>query len=954
MRLLFIILLFATQRFWAQQNPVIDSLTAILQQVKSDKEKAEILAKLSAAYKNVNSEKAMILAEEGISLAHKIKDTASEVMCNIQIALIERERGKFAASLTRLKENLKKVQNTKYYNALSSCYITIGDVYSVLENYDKAIQYYDQAIILNRKDYNREDLVTAINRKANRYMDKGRMKNDTLSFYKAISLYQNAISESPSTTPTRWSINTVVCLADAYNILGQYTHNKSHLFKSLNYSMYSLKLARQIYSKEYQGISYMNLGEVYMSLNQEMKAIHYFDLAAKTYSEIGNKGWLVNANYFLAKSYVAIHLYDQAIVYVKRSIKLAHDQKAIHYLKNNYFLLSEIYQKQGKNDLALESFKLYNAYKDSVLNETSFLNISKLQAELDLTRKDNEIALLTKNTELQKQQLESQKIQQNYLISGIIVLIIILVALLFLFNERRKGMNEILKAKNQAEKAKEAQEQFLANTSHEIRTPMNGIIGMTNHLIETNLTSQQREFVSVIKESSNTLLTLINEILDLSKIIAKKIVFDNAPFEIREVVKGIVRLLEFRTKQKNIKIIVNIDEDIPNTLNGDAVRLKQILLNLLENAVKFTNQGHVKIQVSILKKTDSFFDLQFMVEDTGIGIPENKLSDIFENFTQVNSKTTRKYSGTGLGLAITKQLIEQQGGTINVVSKLNLGSKFSFNIKFDTGHYQNKFSSLSSSAFSIIPNADLSNCHILVVDDNKINQQVAALTLEKWKASVKLASSAQEAFELLKKHDFDLILMDVTMPDIDGFEATRKIRSFEDKKISSLPIIAITAAAFMDDKNKCIAAGMNDYISKPFNPADLLDKLTHLLPKIVKPYSANKVSDLSMLQHRAAGDMVFMKEILESYIQEMPLYIAEMELFLDKKDWQEVSKQAHKMKSPIALMGAMQLKELFSKIEVDASLNRDQDELVKQIRLAQKQCLETVNELKIELDKIKV
>lgn len=949
MRLLIVIFLFTTYGFWAQQNPTVDSLTLILDHAKSPQEKADVLAKLSSAYKNVNSEKAKNLAEEGIRISRQIKDTVSEVMCNIQLALLEREQGKFVASLARLKESLKKVQGTSHYQALSSCYVTIGDVYSVLENYDKAIQYYDQAIFLNRKYYNTEELVTAINRKANRYMDKGRKNNDTSFFHKAIYLYETSLNEAKEMSPKRWSINTIVCLADAHNILGQYTHNTNYLYRSLNYSMQSLQLAQQIYAKEYQGISYMNLGEVYMSLNQEMKAIYYFDLAAKIYTEIGNVGWLVNANYFLAKCYVDIRLYDQAIVYVNRAIKLAQEQRTINSLKNSYYLLSEIYHQQGKNDLALEKYKLYNAYKDSVLNESSSFNISRLQAELDLARKDNEIALLVKNTELQQQQLDSQKTQRNYLITGIVVLVVIITFLLILFNERRKGMNEILKAKNLAEKAKEAQEQFLANTSHEIRTPMNGIIGMTNHLIETDLSHQQREFVSIIKESSNTLLTLINEILDLSKIVAKKIVFENKPFEIREIVKSIVRLLEFRTKEKSIKILVDIDEQIPEVLNGDAVRLKQILLNLLENAVKFTHQGHVKIQIRIQNSNADFFDLKFIVEDTGIGIPENKLSDIFENFTQVNAKTTRKYSGTGLGLAITKQLIEQQGGNISVVSKLNAGSKFTFNIKFDSGHNTNKANVLSTLEFSVIPSADLSQYHILIVDDNKINQQVAALTLEKWHAKTSLVSSAKEAFDLLLCKEFDLILMDVTMPEIDGFEATRRIRAFENKKTAGLPIIAITAAAFIDDKKKCMEAGMNDYVSKPFNPAELLSKLLHFLPQKDKEF---KLSNLATLEQRAAGDVGFLKEILESYIQEMPLYLAEMELFLDSKNWEEVSKQAHKMKSPIALMGAEKLRKIYADIELEALKDKDKSNLTREIHSAQKMCLQTIDELKNALKKL--
>jgi CheY-like chemotaxis protein/HPt (histidine-containing phosphotransfer) domain-containing protein len=356
----------------------------------------------------------------------------------------------------------------------------------------------------------------------------------------------------------------------------------------------------------------------------------------------------------------------------------------------------------------------------------------------------------------------------------------------------------------------------------------------------------------------------------------------------------------------------------------------------------------------LLEDDNDTVNLEFKVEDNGIGIPENKLNAIFENFTQVNSKTTRKYSGTGLGLPITKQLVEQQDGTISVMSKLNVGSVFSFTLRFKKVIINSVENNHHHFNFSVFPKANLSGVQVLIVDDNKINQQVASLTLQKWNAKTIIANGAQDAFGLLEKHHFDLILMDVTMPEIDGFEATKKIRQHSNPRVATIPIVAITAAAFIADKNKCIEAGMNDYISKPFDPTDLLNKIHQLLPRTQDDQTQQPLCDLSLLKDRAAGDTDFMKEILESYIQEMPLYIAEMELFLDKKNWQEVSKQAHKMKSPIALMGAIQLKELFAKIEMEAIVNNDKEILTRQIRTAQKQCLGTVDELKDELQKIKV
>lgn len=952
MRLLFFIFSFFSISLSAQHNPIIDSLTWVYNHASSNKQKAQVLANLSQAYRNIDTRKTRELAYEGIELSRKVADTTSEVLCVIQLALLDRDAGNFVSALSKLKGSLQKVQKSTNYKAISSCYISIGDIYFALENHDEAINYYEQAIAINTKHFDRENLISAMNRKGNRLMDKGRAINDTTYFFMAIKLYQQAEKIAERVMDKHY-VNTIVALADAYNILGQYTQNTHHLYQSLNYSMQSLALAQRIYSKEFQGISYINLGEVYLSLNKGVKAIYYFDLAEKIYASVGNQGWVLNSDAMLGKAYFSLHLYDKAIEYILKATELAKELKNRRYLRDNYLLLSDIYHKQNKYKEAFYYHKLYSDNKDSVLNETTAFDISKLQAELDLERKNNEIELLTKSAELQKQKISSQVTQRNYLLIGICILITLLLITFYFYNERKKGMVEVLKAKHLAEQAKEAQEQFLANTSHEIRTPMNGIIGMTNHLMETSLTAQQKDYVSVIKESSDNLLSLINELLDLSKIIAKKIVFEHKEFDLREIIRGIVRLLEFRTKEKNIQIIFDIDTKIPNTIVGDSIRLKQIILNLVENAVKFTKNGEVRILVKLLHENIDSVELLFNIEDTGIGIPENKLQVIFENFAQVNAKTNRRYSGTGLGLAITKQLIEQQDGSISVTSKLNVGSVFSFNLKFkkvialETENVNHRFN------FSVFPSANLSGYNILVVDDNKINQQVAALTLKKWNIEVMLASSAAEAFALLKQVQFDLILMDVTMPEMDGFEATRVIRNNPDPQVSKVPIIAITAAAFLGDRKKCLMAGMNDYISKPFNPEDLLEKLRVFLT-VDKKFLSEQSCDLSLLRERAAGDNNFIREILQSYIQEMPLYIAEMELHLENKDWAEVSKQAHKMKSPIALMGAVQLKELYSKIETEALISNEKSTLVSIIRSAQAQCLRTVEELKHELDRITV
>lgn len=922
----------------------------VVKTTTNNNQKANALKNLSHEYIDIDASKAYQIGLQAVALAKQINDIDCQVAALSELAILDRNSGNYSKALSTLKEAIKIAETINDTTSISKCFIAVGDVYSTLLNYDKAISYYQEALVLNHSKKNLQ-VITSLSRIGNRLMDKGREANDTNFMLAAIDSYLKAKDIASAIRNNKQYINAYVSLADAYNIFGKTSNNTHHLYESLNNSMLSLQLAQASNLKSAQGISYLNLGEVYLSLNKTVKAIHYFEMAEKTYVPLGSKSWLLNTYELMSKTYYSMRVYDKAIEYINKSIVLAREQKLAKHLRDDYQLLAELYTKQQKYEEACNYYKLHNDYKDSVINETTSFNISRVQTELDIQKKDQEIALLTKSTQAQNQEISANKNQRNYLIILLVVIFIILLVVLFLYRERKKAAFEILKAKELAEKAKEAQEQFLANTSHEIRTPMNGIIGMTNHLIETPLNSEQQEYINAIKESSNNLLSIINELLDLSKIMAKKIVFDKQPFDLELIVKNLVHLLEFRAIEKNIQLKFQIDDSIPKIIIGDAIRLKQILLNLVENSVKFTHNGEIEIMVELLHETEQSIQLQFSVRDTGIGIPANKLNAIFENFTQVNAKTTRKYGGTGLGLSICKQLVEQQGGTISVKSQLKVGSTFSFTLTFSKSKGSTISIDNSINLITNAPQANLNGICVLVVDDNKINQRVALLTLQKWNVKVVLADSAEQAYKILRDENIDIILMDITMPDIDGFEATKHIRTHFDKPKNSIPIVAMTAAAFIGDKEKCLTAGMNDYISKPFAAEDLLQKIKQFLPES----SSNEIhncSDLTLIYERANGDMQFLKEIIECYVLEMPVYINEMDEYLAAKDFMEISKQAHKMKAPIALMGALSLKELYSDIELGAKQKKNLDELAKQIAIAKDLCLKTVVELNNELKKL--
>ncbi|MBA3683085.1 MAG: response regulator [Bacteroidetes bacterium] len=392
--------------------------------------------------------------------------------------------------------------------------------------------------------------------------------------------------------------------------------------------------------------------------------------------------------------------------------------------------------------------------------------------------------------------------------------------------ERVKMEEEMREAKLLAEESVKTKEQFLANMSHEIRTPMSAIIGFTNLILETTLSQQQKEYLDTIHYSARNLLSIINDILDFSKINSGKLILEEADFDLNKSITSIMKVFHIEANKKNINLLCNIGPDVPCSLRGDSVRLNQVLMNLFSNAIKFTETGHIKLDVKALNKKGSLNILEFCVEDSGIGIPSNKLESIFEVFTQASSDTTRKYGGTGLGLAIVKNLVELHGGQIKVVSNIDQGTQFIFTLLFQDGAINTSTDINSEPEVNGSKKIqDLNSIKVLVVEDNPYNQLLAQHVLEGMGCEIEIAENGKKAIEKIETTTYDIVLMDIQMPEMDGYEATRYIRA----KGNKIPIIAMTAHALNDDDAKCIHAGMNDYISKPFEPDVLYSKIINLI-----------------------------------------------------------------------------------------------------------------------------
>lgn len=395
--------------------------------------------------------------------------------------------------------------------------------------------------------------------------------------------------------------------------------------------------------------------------------------------------------------------------------------------------------------------------------------------------------------------------------------------------ELRQHMAQLQEANKRALVAVQTKSNFLANMSHEIRTPMNAILGVTAMLEDSQLTSQQKERLSTIRASGEGLLTIINDILDFSKNEAGKMVFEAKDFDLHSAIQETIRIVREANKKK-VDLELSISNDVPRRARGDAGRLRQVLLNLIGNALKFTEKGFVRCKVSLETSTPTI-GLRFSIQDSGIGIAPEAVKGLFQPFVQADSSTHRRFGGTGLGLAISKQIVEAMGGQISVESKLGEGSTFSFTICLGPAESQAATSAQAANPAQAIP----SGLKILLAEDNRSNREIALFFLGKLGCKADVVGDGKEVLTALERQEYDIVLMDCLMPEMDGFEATRALREKEKPKGKRTTVIAMTANALSEDREKCLVAGMDDYLSKPISLSALHDALArHIPPKFQK------------------------------------------------------------------------------------------------------------------------
>lgn len=499
-------------------------------------------------------------------------------------------------------------------------------------------------------------------------------------------------------------------------------------------------------------------------------------------------------------------------------------------------------------------------------------------------------------------------------------------------------------ARKRAEAAQEAEKQFLANMSHEIRTPLNAIIGMSHLLYDTQPTEQQKEFLSILKNSAEMLQALISDVLDLSKVRAGKVEVQQKTFDLVGLVRSLVKSAQLRLEERPLSISVDIDSNLETLLIGDDLLLNQILSNLIGNAEKFTSKGTITVVVKIQKQVKNSLWLEFKIADTGIGIPKDKQGLIFQSFRQVDGDIKRKFGGTGLGLAIVKQLVELQRGSITVKSILHKGTTFTFKIPYKDSGIKAKCQQQP-----LFQNLDFDVAHkkVLIVEDNYMNRRYISTLFEKWEIDFKMAHNGREGVEMAQNELFDLILMDIQMPEMDGYEATINIRNKANAN-QQTPIIALTASAMLTQKDKAFTIGMDDYVSKPFNPTQLLEKLSLFLstsdisqqpfltenfhheislhtplaltstapPSVLATnFAYNPRLDADMIAALYGDDYSYAAEMFKTFLKVIVPDLPKLKEYWAASDWEMLGRLAHKVKPTFSMVGLTDIEKLISDIE---------------------------------------
>jgi signal transduction histidine kinase/CheY-like chemotaxis protein len=755
--------------------------------------------------------------------------------------------------ITELKASISSSQDTSLVKVLAA----LGFEYAFI-NADTSRQYSREAIELSRElGFDRGE-ADAINNLAISFDILGEYDSSLYYFLEALRIYE--------------SIGHKTGIARALSNCGMVFQNLDNAQKSLDYHLRSFAMEKQLgdslgmaYSMihianlftdlqradsalyyyeqsidilESKGdrdgltYSYVGLGEFFKE-SEPQKAIDYLLKARQIYEEFGNQAGLANTHLLLGMAHQNNDVSDpDGILNYQRALKLAEEIGADQVRAQVLRRMADWYEYNVNPKAALDAFREFKALEDSIFSQEKAAQIAQIEGAFESEKKDAEIRVLNAENSRQKQ-------LTYFLVIGVAVVVSLLVLLWGNYRSRSKAYgllqqrNKEIEAKNReieiernnATQATRIKANFLSVMSHEIRTPLNAIIGLTHLLIDYPEQGDKKKNLASLKFSAENLLALINDILDYSKLEEGKAEIESIQFNLKETLDRILDSFLLRAEEKQIRLKAKYDSELPLIVTGDPTRFSQVLNNLLSNAIKFTDIGSVTLDAEVIEP--GF--IQFSVIDTGIGIPESRLDAVFESFTQADEGVNRKYGGTGLGLAIAKQLVEAMGSTLKVESDEGKGTRFYFTLALKAS----SAATYKDRASGKRPNfASMKGARVLLMEDNAVNVLVASQFLKSWDVEVDVASNGVEGLQLMEQGHYDLILMDLEMPLMDGFETTEHIRKAGSEVSRHVPVVAMTSSTSINARNKARASGMNDFITKPFNPNELYKMLEKYVLKM--------------------------------------------------------------------------------------------------------------------------
>lgn len=706
--------------------------------------------------------------------------------------------------------------------------IDIGNVYFDLGKHDVAKQYYDKVVNMNDD----KDILMA---KAVALNNIGLIYREAKDYRKALQKFEEALAIRKNGTDES-------LIAHSYNYIGNAYTSLKEFDNAEKYYNLSLELYKKINDYADLGKVMTNIGKMYYEKSDKEKSLAYRNDAIDLYLNNNKLYAAADAMTDLAEFHKSENNISEALNHSFKAYKISTENKYTSIRQHSLKLLSDLYLMSNDAKEAYSYLKIYDDLKDSLAQQEAQRKVVNLEFSNELQRRDREMSMMKTENEVKELAFENQKKRNTLLIIIIITILILLFVIFFAFRIQRKNLkalqdrNKLIdennkkielsmamleEAKEVAEKNARIKSEFLSIMSHELRTPMNAVLGMTQVIMEENPRSDQLENLETIKVSAENLLAIINDILDYNRLESGTMVLEEKDFSLKNLMESLFKIFSYSIKQKGLILNYNYDENLGESFIGDKLRIGEIISNLIGNAVKFTDKGNITIDIKKIGIKANSSLIRISVQDTGIGISPQNVSNIFESFTQEKTDTTRKYGGTGLGLSIVKKLLELMGGNIFVESKVGEGSKFYFEIELKNSDMKFEPEPLPEVKPAEEANKEINLERILIVEDNNVNQLVMKKMLKNIGVEIDIADNGKIGFEKVLKNKYDLVFMDLLMPEMDGYEATKEIRYFN----KDIPIIALTADVMKGVQAKTKEAGMNSYLTKPVKKDELLKVL---------------------------------------------------------------------------------------------------------------------------------